>query len=86
MLVTLAGHDILTGRTLLRPTTAGDYANFIVACLTHDIGYVRGVVQGDEDESYIADVTELLAHRATPTSIIPIFAIRAAAPWRSQTP
>jgi hypothetical protein len=57
MLVTLAGHDILTGRTLLRPTTAGDYANFIVACLTHDIGYVRGVVQGDEDESYIADVT-----------------------------
>jgi len=57
MLVTLAGHDILTGRTLLRPTTAGDYANFIVACLTHDIGYVRGVVQGDEDESYIADAT-----------------------------
>ena len=57
MLVTLAGHDILTGRTLLRPTTASDYANFIVACLTHDIGYVRGVVQGDEDESYIADVT-----------------------------
>jgi hypothetical protein len=57
MLVTLAGHDILTGRALLRPTTAGDYANFIVGCLTHDIGYVRGVVQGDEDGAYIADVT-----------------------------
>jgi hypothetical protein len=57
MLVTLAGHDILTGRALLRPTTAGDYANFILACLAHDIGYVRGVVQGDEDESYIADLT-----------------------------
>ena len=57
MLVTLAGHDILTGRALLRPTTAGDYANFILACLTHDIGYVRGVVQGDEEGSYIADVT-----------------------------
>ena len=28
MLVTLAGHDILIGRALLRPTTAGDYANF----------------------------------------------------------
>ena len=57
MLVTLAGHDILTGRALLRPTTAGDYANFILACLAHDIGYVRGVVQGDERESYVADVT-----------------------------
>ena len=57
MLVTLAGHDILIGRALLRQTTASDYANFIVACLTHDIGYVRGVLQGDEDESYVADVT-----------------------------
>jgi hypothetical protein len=57
MLVTLAGHDILIGRALLRPTTAGDYANFILACLTHDIGYVRGIVQGDEDESYVADVS-----------------------------
>jgi hypothetical protein len=27
MLVTLAGHDILVGRTLLRPTRAGDYAH-----------------------------------------------------------
>jgi len=56
LLVTLAGHDILTGRALSRPTTANDYANFILACLTHDIGYVRGIVQGDEDESFIADV------------------------------
>jgi hypothetical protein len=57
MLVTLAGHDILMGRAMLRPTTPGDYANFIMACLTHDIGYVRGVVQGDEGGSYVADVT-----------------------------
>jgi hypothetical protein len=57
MLVTLAGHDILTGRALLRPTTAGDYANFIVACLTHDIGYVRGIIQGDKDDAYVADAT-----------------------------
>jgi hypothetical protein len=52
-----AGHDILIGRALLRPTTVGDYANFILACLTHDIGYVRGIVQGDEDDSYVVDVT-----------------------------
>ena len=57
MLVTLAGHDILIGRSLLRPTTAGDYANFILACLLHDIGYVRGIVQGDEDDRFVADAT-----------------------------
>ena len=51
MLVTLAGHDILMGRQMLRQTTADDYANFILACLTHDIGYVRGILQGDDDES-----------------------------------
>src|SRR6188474_1118715 len=57
MLVTLVGHDILAGRALQRTTTATDYANFIVACLTHDIGYVRGIVQGDEDGVYVADHT-----------------------------
>jgi hypothetical protein len=55
MLVTLVGHDILVGRALQRATTATDYANFILACLTHDIGYVRGIVQGDEDDAYVAD-------------------------------
>ena len=57
MLVTLVGHDILAGRALQRTTTATDYANFIMACLTHDIGYVRGIVQGDEDGAYVADLT-----------------------------
>ena len=56
MLVTLVGHDILMGRALLRSTTPRDYSNFILACLTHDIGYVRGVVQGDGDGVYVADV------------------------------
>jgi hypothetical protein len=57
MLVTLVGHDILMGRSLMRPTTPRDYCNFVLACLTHDIGYVRGVVQGDGDGAYVADVT-----------------------------
>jgi hypothetical protein len=57
MLVTLVGHDILAGRALQRTTTATDYANFIMACLTHDIGYVRGIVQGDEDGAYVADLS-----------------------------
>src|SRR5438552_15189434 len=56
MLVTLVGHDMLIGRHLQRPTTASDYANFILACLTHDIGYVRGVVQGDAACHFAADV------------------------------
>src|SRR6516165_3864627 len=55
MLVTLAGHDIMMGRMMLRQTTVADYANFTLACLTHDIGYVRGIVQGDTDDSYVAD-------------------------------
>ena len=57
MLVTLAGHDIFKGRALLKPSTPTDYSNFIVACLTHDIGYVRGVVKGDGDDGYIVDGT-----------------------------
>jgi len=57
MLVALAGHDIFKGRALLMPSTPVDYSNFIVACLTHDIGYVRGIVKGDEDEGYVVDGT-----------------------------
>ena len=57
MLVTLAGHDIFKGRALLMPAAPADYANFIVACLTHDIGYVRGVVKGDEDDRYVVDAS-----------------------------
>jgi len=55
LLVTLAGHDIYKGRALLLQSTPADYGNFIVACLLHDIGYVRGVVQGDGDDGYVAD-------------------------------
>ena len=55
MLVTLAGHDILMGRALTVPTTPSYYSNFIVACLMHDIGYVRGIVRGDDDHGYVID-------------------------------
>jgi hypothetical protein len=57
MLVTLAGHDIFKGRALLVPSTPTDYSNFIVACLMHDIGYVRGVVKGDGEDGYVVDGT-----------------------------
>ena len=48
MLVTLAGHDILRGRALHAHMSAEDYAHVIIACLTHDIGYVRGLFDADE--------------------------------------
>jgi hypothetical protein len=55
MLVTLAGHEIFKGRALLMPSTPTDYSHLIVACLTHDIGYVRGIVKGDEVDGYVVD-------------------------------
>jgi hypothetical protein len=55
MLVTLAGHDIFKGRALLTDSTPSEYSHFIVACLTHDIGYVRGIVKGDGNDSVVVD-------------------------------
>src|SRR5882757_10010673 len=53
MLVTLAGHEIMRGRALHARLLATDYAHVIIACLTHDIGYVRGVVPGDDEDGYV---------------------------------
>jgi len=55
MLVTLAGHDIFKGRALLTDSTPDDYSHFIVGCLAHDIGYVRGVLKGDGADGYVID-------------------------------
>ena len=55
MLVTLVGYDILRGRRLLTDTRASDYAHILVACLFHDIGYVRGILNGDSDDGFIVD-------------------------------
>jgi hypothetical protein len=47
MLATLVGYDIMKGRSLVTPTYPSDFAHVIVACLLHDIGYVRGILKGD---------------------------------------
>lgn len=57
LLVTLAGHDILRGRALNKYMPAEDYAHIILACLTHDIGYVRGVFEADGADGYVIDAT-----------------------------
>lgn len=58
MLVTLVAYDILKGRSLLKPTSASDYAHLIVACLFHDIGFVRGILPGDNKEQGYAVGTD----------------------------
>ncbi len=57
MLITLAGHDIFKGRALLTAATPAEYSNFIVACLAHDIGYVRGVIKGDGKDGLVVDAS-----------------------------
>lgn len=55
MLVTLAAHDILCGRALHTNMTADDYAHIIIACLAHDIGYVRGLFREDDADGFVID-------------------------------
>ncbi len=55
MLVTQVGYDIMKGRALLRPTFPSDFAHLLVACLLHDIGYVRGILKEDNADGYVID-------------------------------
>ena len=55
LLVTLAGHDIFCGRVLHTQLTADDYAHVIIACLAHDIGYVRGLFKEDDADGFVID-------------------------------
>jgi hypothetical protein len=57
LLVTLAGLDILRGRALHTQMSADDYAHVIIACLAHDIGYVRGLFRDDDAEGFVIDST-----------------------------
>jgi len=54
-LVTLCVQDILRGRRLERIVTPGDWTHTILAALTHDIGYVRGICAGDTAEHFVID-------------------------------
>jgi hypothetical protein len=55
MLVTMVGRDILRGRALTERIEATDYDHLLVACLLHDIGYVRGVLRGDTKTHFVID-------------------------------
>ena len=55
VLVTMVGRDILRGRMMCERVEPADYDHLIVACLLHDIGYVRGVLKGDSETEYVVD-------------------------------
>lgn len=52
-LVTMVGRDILHGLTMARRIEPEDYAHVIIACLLHDIGYVRGILGDDTDDEFV---------------------------------
>jgi hypothetical protein len=73
-LVTLVGRDILRGMMLTERLEPDDYAHLIVACLLHDIGYVRGVLHGDGNGRYVVDAdgrTVTLARGASDAALTP---------------
>src|SRR5260370_18938559 len=53
--VTMVGRDILEGMTLSQRIEPTDYNHLIVACLLHDIGYMRGVLSGDTETEFVVD-------------------------------
>jgi hypothetical protein len=74
VLVTLVGRDILRGRMMCERIEPSDYVHLIVACLLHDIGYVRGVLKGDSETEFVADrsgKTVTLPRGASDASLAP---------------
>ena len=55
--VTIVGRDILAGMTLTQRVEPTDYNHLIVACLLHDIGYVRGILSGDTETEFVVDAS-----------------------------
>src|SRR3979409_590815 len=53
--VTMVGREILQGMTLSQRIEPTDYSHLIVACLLHDIGYMRGVLSGDTETEFVVN-------------------------------
>src|SRR5258708_10928112 len=51
--VTMVGRDILQGMTLSQRIEPTDYSHLIVACLLHDIGYMRVVLRGATESEFV---------------------------------
>lgn len=55
MMVTLVGQQIIRGQLVTRAVRPEDWLHFIVALLVHDIGYSRGICEGDTETEVIVD-------------------------------
>lgn len=56
VLVTDVGQTILWGRISSQgDITPNDWVNAVIAMLFHDVGYLRGVLQGDNEGDYLCD-------------------------------
>ncbi|MCZ6856055.1 MAG: metal-dependent phosphohydrolase [Gammaproteobacteria bacterium] len=56
MLVTEVGESILQGRHIAQgDVSASEWLHTVLACLFHDIGYLRGLLKQDHEHGYIAD-------------------------------
>jgi hypothetical protein len=53
----MVGRDILQGMMVHQRIEPSDYSHLIAACLLHDIGYVRGVLNGDTETEFVIDGT-----------------------------
>jgi hypothetical protein len=57
IMVTLVGQEILRGRHIsVGGVTPRDWLHFIISLLCHDIGYVRGICQGDGNGLYVTNL------------------------------
>jgi hypothetical protein len=57
IMVTLVGQEILRGRHInAGGVTPRDWLHFIISLLCHDIGYVRGLCEGDENGRYVSNL------------------------------
>jgi hypothetical protein len=73
-LVTLVGRDIIHGRMLTESIEPHDYSHLIIACLLHDIGYVRGILKGDGQNRFVISEdgkTVLLERGASDAALMP---------------
>jgi hypothetical protein len=57
IMVTLVGQEILRGRHIsIGGVLPRDWLHFVVSLLCHDIGYVRGICDGDEKGLYVSNL------------------------------
>ena len=53
VMVTLVGQAIFKGRILVEPVRDDDWLHYTVALLCHDIGYLRGICPGDDQDVFV---------------------------------